>query len=111
MTGDDFKPGYWVAGFNNHSDTYILKIAVFNSSGPVPVSVTFASGWGAATQGTFAKLSLLTAASATSNNAIGSDITNLTQQVLIVSFGGAFTFSMPSYSVAVLEVQSSVMKS
>jgi alpha-N-arabinofuranosidase len=41
VTGDSVKPGYWVAGFNSNTGSYILKTAVYNGSGALPMTVTF----------------------------------------------------------------------
>jgi alpha-N-arabinofuranosidase len=92
-----------VAGLNSKIGSYVLKTAVYNGSGALPMSVTFA----AVGEGATAVLTILTAPSGTSNNMIGSNILKTSTQTLTAGTGGIFTFSLPNLSVSVLEVKSS----
>jgi alpha-L-arabinofuranosidase len=105
VTGDSLRPGYWVAGFNSNTGSYLLKTAVYNGDGDLPMTVTFA----AVSEGATAVLTMLTAPSGTSNNDIGTSVLKTTTQTLTAGTGGTFTFSLPNLSVSVLEVKSSSM--
>ena len=94
----DFGPVYWVAGVNGSS--HIFKAAVYNSTGSVPVSVSF-EGVSADASGT---LTLLTAPDPYSYNDIGIATVTTTTTRVSASGNGTFTLEMPDYSVAVLEV-------
>lgn len=92
-----------MAGFNSNTGSYILKTAVYNGSGALPMTIAFAG----ASQGATAVLTYLTAPAGTSSSGIGSNIVNTTTQTLTAGSGGTFTFSLPNLSVSVLEVKSS----
>lgn len=98
-SGGDFGPAYWVAGVGE-TGSHILKIAVYNSTGDVPVSVSFDGVVAGAT----ADLTVLTAPDAYSYNDIGIDIVNTTSITITASSAGVFTFTLPDLSVSVLEV-------
>lgn len=91
----EFDPVYWVAGRNNNTGSYILKAAVYNSTGDVPMTVNFPSG-------SSANLTILTAPDGNSYNDIGSDIVS-TNTTTITGNDGTFSFSLPNLSIAVLE--------
>jgi len=103
VTGDGFRPGYWVAGLNTNTGSYILKTAVYNGSDALPMMVTFA----AISEGTIADLTVLTAPSGTSSNGLGSNVLKTTTQTLTAGTGGIFTFSLPNLSISILEVKAS----
>jgi alpha-L-arabinofuranosidase len=92
-----------VAGFNSKTGSYVLKTAVYNGSVALPMTVTFE----AVREGATAVLTVMSAPSGTSNNAIGSNVVKTTTQILTAETGGAFTFSLPNLSVSVLEVKNS----
>lgn len=93
-----FDPVYWVAG-RTASGSSVVKAAVYNSTGDVPMTVTFAGLRAGAT----ANLTVLTAPDAYSYNDIGSDIVETKSAQLVAGANGAFTFALPNLSVAVLE--------
>ncbi|KAL9065598.1 MAG: hypothetical protein Q9157_007416, partial [Trypethelium eluteriae] len=62
-------PVYYVAGENADTGSSIFKAAVYNSSGDVPVSITFAG----VAAGTKANLTVLTADDPSAYNQPGSD--------------------------------------
>lgn len=96
-----FKPAYYVAGYSNSSDSYIVKAAVYNSTEPVDVSVSF-EGVSEGAEGT---LTILTAPEATSYNSVGSDIVETSTKSLTAGSGGVFSFSLPDLSVSLLEIK------
>ncbi|OCL10938.1 glycoside hydrolase family 51 protein [Glonium stellatum] len=99
-TGGTFGPAYWVAGTNNVTGSHILKTAVYNSTAPVPMNVTFAG----VQAGASATLTLLTAPGGYSFNSVGNDVVQKTVQKLQATAGGMFAFRLPNLSVGVLEV-------
>ncbi|KAL1305728.1 hypothetical protein AAFC00_007314 [Neodothiora populina] len=99
-SGGAFGPAYWVAGVNDDRGSHILKTAVYNSTGDVPMTVSFNS----INAGTTANLTVLTAPGAYSYNDIGSDIVKGNSTILTASSAGAFTFYLPNLSISVLEV-------
>lgn len=88
-------PAYWVAGVNSNTKQYILKAAVYNATAPVPMRVSFPSG-------TQATLTLLTAPDARSQNVFGGTNQVIKTKKSLSAVGGAFSFSMPNYSIALL---------
>jgi alpha-L-arabinofuranosidase len=92
-----FGPAYWVAGVNANTKQYILKAAIYNATAPVPLSVAFGNG-----KGTKATLTVLTAPSPYSENVLGGS--NQVQQTVSTIYAsvGAFSFTLPNYSVALL---------
>ncbi|KAF1347105.1 glycoside hydrolase superfamily [Delphinella strobiligena] len=98
-SGGDFGPAYWVAGVGE-TGSHILKTAVYNTTGDVPVTVSF----NGVSAGFTAKLTVLTAPDAYSYNDIGIDVVNTTSTTITASSAGVFTFTLPDLSVSVLEV-------
>lgn len=99
-TGGDFGPAYWVAGMSNVTGSRILKTAVYNSTGDVPMSVSFDG----VTAYAKANLTVLTAATGASYSDIGTDVVNRTSTIITASGDGTFTFSLPDLSVSILEI-------
>ncbi|KJX95656.1 alpha-l-arabinofuranosidase a like protein [Zymoseptoria brevis] len=99
MEGAEFGPAYYVAGRSNVTGSHILKAAVYNSTGDVPFNVVF-EGVGA---GSTATLTYLTAPMNASQPIGGNIVETHTSQV-DADANGAFCFSLPEYSVAVLDV-------
>jgi alpha-N-arabinofuranosidase len=103
----DFGPVYYVAGVNDERGSHIWKGAAYNTTNheDVPVSVTFEG----VEAGAKAQLTLLT------NNAedpyayndphTGVNIVNSTVIALEANKDGAFVFSLPELSVAVLNTE------
>jgi len=97
----NFDPAYWVAG-TTASGSSVLKAAIYNSTGDVPVSVTFEG----VSAGTTASLKVLTAPDPYSYNEVGSDVVETKTTQLTAGSDGTFVFSLPNLSVAVLETSS-----
>ncbi len=93
----NFGPVYWVAGQNTATGSHILKVAVYNSTGTVPITVSF----GGVLPGVQAILTVLTAPNGTSYAQIGSDPVITTVTTLTAGAQG-FSFDMPDLSIAVL---------
>ncbi len=74
-----------------------MKAAIYNATAPVPFSVTFGDGKGMA-----ASLTLLTAPNPHSENVLGGANQVVTTVSTIKASGGAFSFTLPNYSVALL---------
>lgn len=92
-----FDPAYWVAG-RTASGASVVKAAVYNSTGDVPITVAF-DGVAA---GKTARLTTLTAPDAYSYNNVGSDVVTSSTH-LTANSKGAFVFCLPNLLVAVLE--------
>lgn len=99
VTSDSaFGPAYWVAGrgVDNGTSTYYLKTAVYNSTEEVEFDVSFEG-----LESGSATLTVLTATDAYAHNGIGSEVVSTTTSTLS-AVDGAFRFSLPELSVAVL---------
>lgn len=101
VAAPSFGPAYYVAGYANASDSYILKTAVYNATSPVAMSVTF-DGVNAGAEAT---LTTLTAGNATAYNNVGSDVVKKEVTALTAGSGGVFEFELADLSVSVLEVK------
>ncbi|KAJ5706720.1 hypothetical protein N7488_006521 [Penicillium malachiteum] len=99
-SADAFGPLYYVSGLDNKTNSHIWKAAVYNSTGEVPVSLTFES----IGQGTTADLTILTAPDAYAMNEVGdsTEVVKTTTTTIKAGKSGVFSFSLPSLSVAVL---------
>ncbi|OJJ46231.1 hypothetical protein ASPZODRAFT_67628 [Penicilliopsis zonata CBS 506.65] len=99
-----FGPLYYVAGLDNSTDERIFKAAVYNSTGDVPIGLTFEG----VDEGTTAQLTVRTAPEATSANEVGgANVVSTNTTTLTAGSGGMFSFSLPNLSVAVLVTSSS----
>lgn len=97
VTSDSaFSPAFWVAGVDNATSTYYLKAAVYNSTEEVEFDVSFEG-----LESGSATLTVLTAPNSYSYNSIGSEVVSTTTSTLS-AVDGAFRFSLPELSVAVL---------
>jgi alpha-N-arabinofuranosidase len=97
-----FGPLYYVAGLNNETQSHIFKAAVYNSTSDVPVSLTFDG----VKAGSTAELTVLTAPDAFAMNEVGGkNLVKQTVSKLKAGAGGAFRFSLPNLSVAVLQTK------
>jgi alpha-N-arabinofuranosidase len=96
-----FKPIYYVAGYSNSSDSYLLKTAVYNGTATNSLSVAF-DGVSPGAKGT---LTVLTAPNGTSYNKVGTDVVRKHVKRVTAGYGGVFTFELPNLSVSVLEVK------
>lgn len=94
-----YGPAYWVAGRSDATGAHILKAAVYNSSAPVPFSVSFDGVRG----GTVANLTYLTAPM-NASNPVGGNIVETHTESIRANRRGVFSFELPDYSVAVMEI-------
>ena len=101
----DFGPTYYVAGTNEDTGSHILKIAAYNTTNgeDVPVSVAFDG----VKSGTKAAVTVLTNPGgdpfAYNDPLTGVNIVDRSTFVIEAEKDGAFRFSMPQLSVAVLD--------
>ena len=101
-------PVYWVAGENTNTGSHIFKAAVYNSTGDVPVSLSFDGVSG----GTIANLTWLTADDPYAyNNVSTPNVVQTNTTTLTSDSNGVFTFSLPNLSVAILETINSASTS
>ena len=104
MEGAEFDPAFYVAGRSAVTGAHIFKAAVYNLTDfhtqSVPFNVTF-QGVGS---GATATLTVLTAPMNASNALGGGNVVKTHVQTLHASRDAAFTFSLPEYSVAVMEI-------
>lgn len=99
ITDGEFGPAYFVAGRNDVTGAHIAKFAVYNSSVEVPFSVSF-DGVGA---GAIGNLTYMTAPF-NSSNPIGGSIIDREESIVTANSNGTFSFELPEYSIAVLEI-------
>lgn len=97
-TGGEYGPAYWVAGKGESEDSRIVKAVVYNSTGDVPFSVDFA-GISEAMTG---QLTYLTAPINASNYVNENYVE--THKQTIKADGTRFSWTMPMYSVGILEI-------
>ena len=94
-----YDPAYWVAGRSDVTGSHILKAVVYNSTANIPFDVTF-DGVGAGVAGS---LTYLTAPKNASNY-IDSNVVENHVSTVTSDDSGAFSFELPMYSVAILEI-------
>ncbi|KAI9705205.1 MAG: hypothetical protein M1820_005352 [Bogoriella megaspora] len=95
----DFNPLYYVTGTDTDG-SYIVKAAVYNSTGDFPVTVAFDG----LAEGTTANLTYLTASGVEAYNDVGApEVVNKTSVILTADDESRFTFSLPNLSIAVLK--------
>lgn len=106
-SNSSYGPLYWVAGKNDQSNSYLWKGAVYNTTADIPVSVTFEG----LPPGTKAQLTVLTGP----ENPYGYNDpwthVNVVKTSTVITTSdntGAFTFSLPALSVAVLDTNKSL---
>ncbi|KAI1357667.1 alpha-N-arabinofuranosidase A [Xylaria arbuscula] len=102
----DFDPLYYVAGKNEKTQGHVFKAAVYNSTNgaDVPVTVTF-DGVAA---GTTAELTVLTGPAdpyAVNDPFTGVNVVKTKKASVKSDKNGAFSFSLPNLSVAVLDTK------
>jgi alpha-N-arabinofuranosidase len=95
----DFGPAYWVAGRDDSA--YILKAAVYNSTGDVPFSV----GFEGLKPGAPAQLTVLTAPALAQNTPQHKEEVTTKVEHLTAGADGSIKFSLPNLSVAVLRAK------
>lgn len=94
-----YGPAYWVAGRSDVTGSNIMKAVVYNSTGDYPFDVTF-EGVGAGATGTLTYLT----APMNASNYINSNVVQKNVSPVTADDNGAFSFELPMYSVAILEV-------
>ena len=92
-------PLYWVAGTDEATGAGIAKLAVYNSTSDVPVRLNFDG------VGKTANLTVLTAPSWDSYNSVGYDVVVSNTTMIQADSTGAFSFSLPDLSIAVLRTE------
>ena len=90
---------FWVAGRSDVTGSHIFKAVVYNSTGGENFDVTF-NGVGTGATG---NLTYLTAPFNASNT-IGSNVVQTHTKTVTASGKGTFSFKLPEYSVAILEI-------
>ncbi|PKY07122.1 glycoside hydrolase [Aspergillus campestris IBT 28561] len=96
----EFGPLYYVAGLDSATESHIFKAAVYNSTEPVPVSLTFEG----VKAGSPAELTVLTAPDAFAMNEVGApNLVDSKVKTVKAGKGGAFEFELPDLSIAVLK--------
>jgi alpha-L-arabinofuranosidase len=99
-------PVYWVAGQNEDTGNHIFKACVYNStqiskSSTVPIKLTFKD----VDPGTPATLTVLTAPDGYSHNEPGVEVVKTQKSTIRAGSNGAFSFTLPDLSIAVLETR------
>jgi len=102
ITDGGFGPTYFVAGRSSVTGSHIVKAVNYNSTGDSSFSFNF-EGVGAGAQG---HLTYLTAPM-NATNPVGGNVVENHQSTVVASSNGTFSFSLPEYSVAVLEIGAS----
>lgn len=98
-TEADIGPAYWVAGRSDETGSHILKAVVYNNSDTVPFKITFED----VASGAVGQLTYLTAPFNASNT-VGSNIVERHSLSVTANDQGEFSFDLPDYSVAVMEI-------
>ncbi|KAI0126028.1 alpha-N-arabinofuranosidase A [Xylariales sp. AK1849] len=106
-SSDDFNPLYYVAGKNQDTGAHIFKATVYNSTdaADVPISLSF-DGIAA---GTEAELTILSGPEnpyGYNDPFTGINVVTTTKEKVVSGDDGAFEFSLPNLSVAVLDTGS-----
>ncbi|KAK4550251.1 hypothetical protein LTR36_003218 [Oleoguttula mirabilis] len=99
ITDGGFGPSYFVAGRSDVTGAHIAKFAVYNSTGSVPFEFTFAG----VSSGAVGNLTYLTAPM-NASNPVGGNVVTKHEQTVTAGGNGTFSFTLPEYSVAVLEI-------
>lgn len=95
-----FGPAYWVAGVDEKSGSRIVKMAVYNATSDVPVTVSL----GSLKVGTKARLIVLTADDPLAQNVLdGPEVVKTTTSTLNAGSKG-FSFKLPNLSIALLKI-------
>lgn len=96
----EYSPAFWMAGINEGKHSYTWKGAVYNTTETQDFNIHFPE----ASSNDTAKLTVLTAPDAFSENLFGeADIVNREEVTLQAGREGGFKFSLPQWSVAVLD--------
>jgi alpha-N-arabinofuranosidase len=106
----DFDPLYYVTGKNEEKGTLIFKAAAYNTTAgtgqgePVPVSLSF-EGVKPGTKATLKVLQSTGGPYAYNDPFTGKNVVKSTTKTLRANPRGAFEFSLPELSIAVLETE------
>ncbi|QSZ37324.1 hypothetical protein DSL72_009422 [Monilinia vaccinii-corymbosi] len=93
-----FGPAFYVIGVNNPGE-YVFKVAIYNTTEPVPFSIDF-EGVDAGAKGT---LTVLNAPDGNSMNVYGGeDVVIKTVSTVTAGTGGKFEFELKEYDIAIL---------
>ncbi|KAF7198284.1 Alpha-L-arabinofuranosidase A [Pseudocercospora fuligena] len=96
-----YDPMYYVAGRSKERESWVLKAVVYNATEDVPFQVKFE---GMEEAGQMGNLTWLTAPM-NASQPIGGNIVEWHTEMIESEEGGVFGFSLPEYSVAVLEAK------
>ena len=99
ITDGGFGPAYFVAGRSDVTGSHIFKVVNYNSSGDTSFDLTFAG----VSSGATANLTYLTAPM-NASNPIGGNIVQKHESTVTAGTNGSFSFELPEYSIAVLEI-------
>jgi len=99
ITEGKFGPAFFVAGRNDNTGSHMAKIANYNSTGSTTMNIKF-DGVGS---GAVGNLTYITAPM-NATNPIGGSIVEYHSETVPASHTGMFSFQLPEYSVAILEV-------
>lgn len=99
ITDGGYGPAYFVAGRNDDTGSHIAKFAVYNSSTDVPFHVQFEG----VKAGGIGSLTYITAPM-NSSTTVGNDVVQRHSSMVQAGDDGKFSFDLPEYSVAVLEI-------
>lgn len=95
-------PLYYSTGRDNTTGSLLFKAAVYNSTGDVPISISFEG----IAEGSKSELTVLTSDDAFASNTLGgAEVVKTSTQTLVANVEGAFEFPLPNLSVAVLKVK------
>ncbi|KAI1138313.1 glycoside hydrolase family 51 protein [Hypoxylon sp. FL0543] len=100
----NFNPLFYVAGKNNETGGYILKVAVYNSTGGADVAVKLA--FEGVKAGTAGELTILTGPEnpyGTNDPRTGVNVVKTSKAMIQADGNGIFQFDLPNLSVAVLD--------
>lgn len=97
---EDYGPGYWMAGVSRDRHAYTWKGAIYNTTEPVDFNVEFPNVQTAKSK---AKLKVMTAPDAFAENRFDEPDLVEYEEMELEAGNGGFQFSLPQWSVAVLD--------
>lgn len=98
---EEYNPGFWAAGINEHDNKYIWKGAVYNTT--EAADQEFNVVFPGVETGAEAQLTVLTAADAFSQNFFGEENVVKTESLTVRAGEDGFGFTLPQWSVALLD--------
>lgn len=99
VTADaNLGPAYWVAGVNDKTSQYILKLAIYNATSSQTFNVEFGKS------SSTASITILTAPDPYSSFVLNGTDPVVTTTKALTAVSGNFSFELENYSMAVLTV-------